>query len=97
MLHALRPQGRIAVRADRMVDVEAGEIVDNVAVSVEQDRIVEVQKKPASGHDLIDLGDVTLLPGLHDNHCHLMLKPEDLDAVVYKRSSAEKTLDALIH
>jgi imidazolonepropionase-like amidohydrolase len=60
------------VRAARMLDVERGTMVRDVAVSVEGGRIVAVGGAPPSENvTVINLGDVTLLPGLIDAHTHL--------------------------
>jgi imidazolonepropionase-like amidohydrolase len=99
MITELRARGRYALRAARGLDVEAGKVVADAVVVVENDRIAGFGSgvKPPSGAETIDLGDATLMPGLHDNHCHLMLDPMDLTTVVYRRSSARKTLDALVN
>ena len=60
------------LRAARMLDVESGRIVPNAVVVVRGDKIESVN--PASvpaGAKTIDVGDVTLLPGLIDAHVHL--------------------------
>jgi imidazolonepropionase-like amidohydrolase len=97
MLTELLKRGSYAIRAKRALDVTSGTVVTDPTVVVEGDTITGFGSnltQPA-GVTVIELGDATLLPGLHDNHCHLMLEPRDIDTVVYKRSSARKTLDAL--
>ena len=62
----------VVLRAARMLDVENGRIVPNARVLIEGDRITGVN--PASvpaGARVVDLGDVTLLPGFMDMHTHL--------------------------
>jgi imidazolonepropionase-like amidohydrolase len=55
-----------------MLDVERGTMVHDVAVTVEGGHIVAIgHGLPAEGVTVIDLGDVTLLPGLMDAHTHL--------------------------
>src|SRR5687768_12869609 len=63
---------RVVLRAARMLDVEAGRIVPNARVVIEGDKIQMVN--PATlpeGVRIIDLGNVTLMPGLIDAHTHL--------------------------
>ena len=60
------------IKAARMLDVESGEIIPNAVVVVTGDRISAVNpKKTPKKATVIDLGDVTLLPGLIDMHVHL--------------------------
>jgi imidazolonepropionase-like amidohydrolase len=55
-----------------MLDVERGTMVHDVSVTVAGGHIVGiVTGLPAEGVAVIDLGDVTLLPGLMDAHTHL--------------------------
>lgn len=62
----------IVLRAARMLDVESGRIVPNVRVVVEGNRISAVNPaSPPTGARVVDLGDVTLLPGFIDSHTHL--------------------------
>ncbi len=64
----------IVLKADRMLDVVGGRIVDDVVVVINGERIVDVR----TGTDAVpqdvrvfDLGDVTLMPGFMDMHTHL--------------------------
>ena len=62
------------LRADRWVDVVDGEVRSPAVVVVEENRIVSVDGSgvPAEATQ-IDLGDVTLLPGLMDMEINLVL------------------------
>jgi imidazolonepropionase-like amidohydrolase len=65
-------QQSVVVRAARMLDVARGELISPAVVVVSGGRITSVgaANLPA-GAGTIDLGDVTLLPGLIDAHTHL--------------------------
>lgn len=66
--------GQIALRATRLIDVRAGKVIDDAVVIIDSDRIKSVGSKlpvPADAQ-ILDLGDVTLLPGLIDAHSHLL-------------------------
>ena len=61
----------IVLRAARMLDVQTGRIVSPAVIVVEKDRIKSVNPATVPSGQLIDLGNVTLLPGLIDMHTHL--------------------------
>jgi imidazolonepropionase-like amidohydrolase len=74
------------LHAARLFDVEAGKIVTPGEVLVEGERIVAAGSsvEHPAGAEVLDLGDMTLMPGLIDAHVHLFLHPgaEDLQTVV---------------
>lgn len=64
----------VVVRAARLLDVETGQMLRDRAVVVEGERIraiVDGRAAAPAGATVIDLGDVTLLPGLIDCHTHI--------------------------
>lgn len=64
-----------ALRAAGMVDVEKGEWRAEPLVVIDGERIKAVQfgaeAQPPAGARLVDLGELTLLPGLMDMHVHI--------------------------
>jgi aminodeoxyfutalosine deaminase len=69
-----RKRGMI-VRARAVVTMD-GPLIENGAVAISGDRIIDVGKFPEisarhSGQEIIDLGEQVLLPGLINAHCHL--------------------------
>jgi len=64
----------VAIRASGYVDVKAGVTRPHAIVLIEGSRITSVGSDTAipSGADVIDLGRLTLLPGLIDVHTHLL-------------------------
>jgi imidazolonepropionase-like amidohydrolase len=66
----------LVVHAARMLDVVQGEIVSPAVVTIQGDRIQSVGGPPGAGR-VLDLGDVTLLPGLTDVHVHLTMDLDD--------------------
>src|SRR6185295_1918104 len=63
-----------AIRAARLLDVKTGALINNAVVLVEGERIFAVGSALSipAGASIIDLGDMTLLPGLIDCHTHLL-------------------------
>ena len=77
---ATRADREQIIRAARVLDVRAGSYIKGAAIWVEGERIKAVGREsdvsrqaPASA-EVLDLGDVTLLPGLIDCHTHLMAR-----------------------
>ena len=68
------PHDPVVLRADRFVDITAGEVRSPAVIVVEDDRIVAVNPADEpSGATVHDLGDVTLLPGLMDMELNMLL------------------------
>ena len=63
---------RVVLKAGRLLDPESGSIAAQRTIVVEDGRIVEVGGAAApGGARVIDLADLTVLPGLFDCHTHL--------------------------
>ena len=79
------PTTPIVLHAARLLQVDTGNILKPGEVLVEGERIRAVGTSVDHPPDakIIDLGDVTLMPGLIDAHVHLFLHPgaEDLQTV----------------
>jgi len=86
------------LHAARLFDVEAGKIVTPGEVLVQGERIVEAGTKVThpAGAEVIDLGDVTLMPGLIDAHVHLFLHPGSEDLQTVEESVPQRTILATL-
>src|SRR5687768_4747953 len=82
------------IRAARMLDVATGNILQNATVTVTGNRITSISSSsvPAAAR-VIDLGDVTLLPGLTDAHTNLT---SNLDAGSSMRSVGDTDADQTV-
>jgi imidazolonepropionase-like amidohydrolase len=95
---------RYLIRAAHLIDGRSDTPRDNVAVLVEGDRIVAVgpdaQLRAGAGGPIqaIDLGSATLLPGLIDNHTHVLLQGDitsaDYDEQLLKESIPYRAIRA---
>src|SRR5688500_17761550 len=82
------------IRAARMLDVATGNIVQNAVITVTGDRITSITGTAVPpGARVIDLGDVTLLPGLTDAHTHLT---SNLEAGSFVRSVRDTDADETV-
>ncbi|MGH7471205.1 MAG: amidohydrolase family protein [Longimicrobiales bacterium] len=68
-----------AIRAGRLIDPEAGTVLTNQVIMVENGRFTAVGANVAipTGAQVIDLSQLTVLPGLVDAHNHLALTYKD--------------------
>jgi imidazolonepropionase-like amidohydrolase len=64
-----------AIRAGRLLDPEAGSVAGNQVILVENGKFTAVGGNVAipSGAEVIDLSDLTVMPGLVDAHNHLAI------------------------
>src|ERR1700732_4153170 len=88
----------IVLHGARLLDVESGRIVAPGEILVRGDVIAEVGAKVTrtSGAEIIDLGDMTLLPGLIDAHVHLFLHPGAEDLQTVQESVPQRTIMATL-
>ncbi|MBI5435443.1 MAG: amidohydrolase family protein [Planctomycetes bacterium] len=85
----------VSIHAAHAVDVIAGKLLDDVWVAIEDGRIVALRtglERPPDGR-VIELGDVTLVPGLFDCHVHLT---GSLDGDYVNRSVHETAIDGAL-
>jgi imidazolonepropionase-like amidohydrolase len=97
-LHAQSQSQPVVLHAARLLDVEGGKIISPGEVLVQGERIAEAGQKvnhPA-GAEVIDLGDVTLMPGLIDAHVHLFLHPGAEDLQTVEESVPQRTILATL-
>ena len=88
----------IVLHAARLLDIESGKIVSPAEILVQGDRIAEVGKAVShpAGAEIIDLGDLTLMPGLIDAHVHLFLHPGAEDLQTVEESVPQRTILATL-
>ncbi len=71
---------RTLVRAGHLLDVHTGKLLDGQTIVVSEDRITAIAataSTPASAGDtVVDLGNMTILPGLIDVHTHITMNTE---------------------
>jgi imidazolonepropionase-like amidohydrolase len=96
------PQGATLIKAGRLIDVRGGKVLTNQDILVQGDRIAQVGPDIAApgGAKVIDLSHSTVLPGLIDNHTHVLLQahptPTDYDEQLIKESIGYRTIRATV-
>ncbi len=94
------PAGATVLRCGRLIDGKRAAPIDGAVVIVDGERIKEVGAGLAApaGAKLIDLGRATCLPGLIDNHTHVLLQGDitaaDYDEQLLKESIPYRAIRA---
>jgi len=97
-----------AIRADRLFDGQTHGIKQHVMMLVDEGRIIAIEQgavDPPAHAEIINLGDVTLIPGMFDVHVHLgfdagpdpvarMLADDDLTLLLRMATHAQRALRA---
>lgn len=101
---ASAPAQTTYIRAARLFDGVSETLRMNAVVVVEGATIVRIDSTAPADANMIDLGDVTILPGLIDAHTHVVLHPGDYDTQILRETpefraiwatvNARKTLEA---
>jgi imidazolonepropionase-like amidohydrolase len=99
------PERAVLIKAARLIDGRADQPRLGQAVLVVGERIQEVGPaaelaRKAGQAQVIDLGDATLLPGLIDNHTHVLLQGDitaaDYDEQLLKESTPYRAIRATV-
>ena len=84
----------IVLQAAHLLDVEAGKLLTPGEVLVRGKLILEVGSSVShpAGATMLDLGQMTLMPGMIDAHVHLFLHPGAEDLQTVNESVPERTI-----
>ena len=98
------PPRAFVIRAAHLIDGKSDVVQNDVAVIVQGDRILAVGRqadmasRTPTGAQIIDLGGATILPGLIDNHTHVLLQGDitaaDYDEQLLKESIPYRAIRA---
>jgi len=105
LLQAQAAPERVLVHAGRLIDGLSDQPRADQGILIEGGRIARVGPwaglaGEAGGARLVDLGDMTVLPGLIDNHTHILLQgditAQDYDDQLLKESIPYRTIRATV-
>ena len=82
--------GKVTIKAGRMLDVRTGTVATNVFIVVAQDRIESVGNTAPANVPVIDLSDNLVMPGMIDCHAHVLGNLKDFTPGVALRTSSAK-------
>ena len=98
LLVSLTARGEIVtVAAKRLLDVTTGTYVGNPVVRIENGVITSVETRKAGAPVTLDLGDVTLLPGLTDCHVHLIGSDEQTPYQKLTETTAHAAIEGVVN
>ena len=86
------------IRCKNLIDGTGASARPNATITIEADRIIDIRTGPAqipSDANVIDLSDHTVMPGMMDTHCHILIEGVDLRSMYLGESSAAKAFRGL--
>jgi imidazolonepropionase-like amidohydrolase len=98
---ASAPTARTLIRAGHLLDVHTGKTLEAQTIVVSGDRITAIaatSETPAQpGDKVIDLGGMTVLPGLIDVHTHLTMNPNFDPYYVLTQTNAKEAINGVVN
>lgn len=90
---------RVMLRAAHVIEPRSGKRFDNAMIVVDGEKITSVTAggTAPAGVPVLDLGDVTVLPGLIDVHTHLSGESHDYYTDLFRRSPIDAAVRAHIY
>lgn len=86
------------IRCKRLIDGTGAPPRDDATLTIDGDRISDVRSGPVPippDANVIDLSGHTVMPGMTDAHCHILIEGVDLRAMFLGESSAAKAFRGL--
>jgi imidazolonepropionase-like amidohydrolase len=86
------------IKCGSLIDVKNEQVKKNVLILIKGNKIEKVGTfEIPPGAEIIDLSDMTVLPGLIDSHVHLFLHEGSYDDQLLKESVPYRTIRAVVH
>jgi imidazolonepropionase-like amidohydrolase len=92
---------RILIHAGHILDVKTGKLSDGQTIIVVGDSIQSIaptsSTSPQSGDEVVDLANMTVLPGLMDVHTHLTMNPDFDPFREVTSTSAKEAINGVVN
>jgi imidazolonepropionase-like amidohydrolase len=86
------------IKCGSLIDVKNEQVKKNVLILIKGNKIEKVGTfEIPPGAEIIDLSEMTVLPGLIDSHVHLFLHEGSYDDQLLKESIPYRTIRAVVH
>jgi imidazolonepropionase-like amidohydrolase len=94
------PAATTVIRAGKFIDVDAGRQLTNQVIVIRDGQIVSVAASAGAaipaGATILDLSNMTILPGMIDCHTHLVGDPQDTDPLMeLGKTSAQRAFESI--
>ncbi len=94
------PAATTVIRAGKFIDVDAGRELTNQVIMIRDGEIISVSASASAtipaGATILDLSNMTVLPGLIDCHTHLVGDPRDTDPLSeLGKTSAQRAFESI--
>lgn len=93
----------VAIKAARVIAPQAGSVLVNQLILIEGEKVKavgpadELEPTLPAGTKRLDLGDVTVLPGLIDCHTHVTSQPENFYEDIFRKSPIDRAIVAHVY
>lgn len=91
--------GKVAIKAGRLIDTNAGTTINNAVILIEGEKITAAGARltvPADA-EVIDLSGKTVLPGLIDCHTHVTSQPANYYEDLFRKSAIDVAITAHVY
>ncbi len=86
------------IKCGALIDGKSDDVKQNVLILIKENKIEKVGNfEIPKDAEIIDLSNMTVLPGLIDAHVHLFLHEGDYDQQLLKESIPYRTIRAVVH
>lgn len=93
----------VAIKAARVIAPQTGSVLVNQLILIEGEKVkavgpaADLEPTLPAGTKRLDLGDITVLPGLIDCHTHVTSQPENFYEDIFRKSPIDRAVVAHVY